>query len=120
MLQAIGWEDAGTTALLDELARWHAPAFAGIPDARRWLVNEVLPAADRVLFWVKDVRGRPVGHVGLSHLDPVGATITLTDVQYGVPVGAALVDRAIATLSGWAQHSLRLHVRGEERPRAAA
>jgi hypothetical protein len=120
LLQAIGWEDAGTVALLEELARWHGPGMS-TSAAQRWLSDEVLPAADRVLFWVKDVRGRAVGHVGLSQLDAVHASVTISDVLCGDPAGEQLVAAAVATLVGWVQKSLRLRARREgERPRAAA
>ena len=48
---------------------------------------DALPTPDRVLFWVKDVQGRAVGHVGLSHLDGVQAAVTITDVLCGRPGG---------------------------------
>jgi hypothetical protein len=121
LLQAVGWEDAGTIALLEDLARWHGPALPDGAAARRWLIGEVLPAPDRVLFWVKDVRGRAAGHVGLSRLDPATGSVTLSDVCRAGPDDEALVAAAVAALSGWAQRCLRLHLRrDEERPSAAA
>jgi hypothetical protein len=115
LLQAAGWEDAGTVGVLDRLARWHPPS-----SARGWLV-ERLQDADGVLFWIKDVRGQTVGHAGLSHLDPEAGTVALSDVHCGDLEGAALVEAAVRTLLGWVEHSLRVRalVQKQQLPTAA-
>jgi hypothetical protein len=113
VLQAAGWEDAGTPGLMETLARWHGPPFSASA-VRRWLIDEVLPAPDRMLFWVKDVRGGIVGHVGLSRIDPVQGTVAIRDVLCGIPAGAALLAVALETLIDWAQHSLGLRASREE------
>jgi hypothetical protein len=121
LLQAVGWEDAGALGLMEELARWHAPDFADRAAARRWLTDEVLPTPDCVLFWVKDVRGQAVGHVGLAQLDVVSGIVTISDVLCGNPAAEALVAAAVDALAGWAHDSLRLRVRQDgEQPRIAA
>jgi hypothetical protein len=119
LLQAVSWEDAGTAGLLEDLAGWHGPGFS-VAAARRWLTDEVLPTPDRVLFWVKDVRGEVVGHVGLSQLG-IDGTVTISDVLCGSPAGEALLAAAVGALVGWVQGSLRLRARREEeRPGVAA
>jgi hypothetical protein len=110
LLQAVGWEDAGTIALLEELSRWHGPDLPDSSAARRWLVDEVLPVGDRVLFWVKDVQGRAVGHVGLSCLDQGRPAVAIADVLCGDPAEIDLVSAGVAALVRWANHSLRLPV----------
>jgi hypothetical protein len=112
LLQAATWEDAAGAPLL-KLAAWH-----GRSEARQWLVEEVLQTPDRVLFWVKDLRGEMVGHVGLSALDAGTGTITLGDVTSG-PGGEALVAAGAEALAGWVSRSLRLRA-WREQERAAA
>jgi hypothetical protein len=110
MLQAAGWEDAGSAGLMDELSAWNRPAFPDRAAARRWLTDEVLPTPDRVLFWVRDVRGRAVGHVGLADLDSAGGTMKLTDVLCGVPGSETLVAAAVEAVVHWVHHALHLQV----------
>ena len=113
MLQAATWEDAGGAAA-DRLDSWH-----GRGTGRRWLVESVLNTPDRVLFWVKDVRGEMIGHVGLSGLDALSGTITVGDVICGVAGQEALMAAAVGCLVGWVGRSLRLRAR-REGGRAAA
>lgn len=74
LLQAAFWEDAGDAVLMGRLACWRrcSPALA-----RAWLVEEVLTARARALFWVKTGEGQIVGHVGLSPFDFAGGTVVL-------------------------------------------
>src|SRR5437660_3760809 len=109
-LQAVTWEDAGDPAALGRLARWHGPYAAAPAAARRWLVEQVLPAADRVLFWVKDVRGGFAGHAGLSRLDVAARTAALCDVVAAGPAADRLVAAAALALAGWARATLGLEV----------
>jgi hypothetical protein len=112
MLQAATWEDAGG-APVERLAAWR-----GDP-AREWLVESVLKTPGRVLFWVRDVGGELVGHVGLSGVDDRNGTITVGDVVCGVRGSEELVASAVGCLSEWVQRSLRLRVCREDQ-RAAA
>src|SRR5262245_33037310 len=112
LLQAATWEDAvGPPAA--KLEAWHGPAV------RKWLAEDVLKTPDRVLFWVKDVRGELVGHVGLRGIDDAAGTITVGDVVCGVAGHEALMAAAVGCLVGWVQRSLRLRAR-REGERAAA
>jgi hypothetical protein len=112
MLQAATWEDAGGPPV-EQLAAWHGSG------AREWLVESVLKTPDRVLFWVKDVRGELVGHVGLSGLNEQAGTITVGDVVCGVSGGEGLMVSAVGCLVEWVQRSLRLRACREDQ-RAAA
>jgi hypothetical protein len=112
MLQAATWEDAGGRPV-ERLAAWHGPG------AREWLVESVLKTPDRVLFWVKDVVGEVVGHVGLSDVNDRSGTITVVDVVCGVHGCEGLLVAAVACLTEWAQRSLQLRVCRDDQ-RAAA
>jgi hypothetical protein len=126
-LQAVSWEDAGDLAALEQLTGWHETAFARYPEAtpvsptsvRRWLVEQVLPAPDRVLFWVRDVRGERFGHAGLSRLDPRAGTAAISDVVAANVVAERLVNEALTALTAWARGTLGVEVLAMPSRRAA-
>lgn len=113
LLQAATWEDAGGKPV-ECLVAWHGSA------ARSWLVEDVLKGPGRVLFWVKDVRGELVGHVGLGDLDEANGTITIGDVVCGEAGHEGLMAAAVGCLVGWVHRSLRLRARREGERAAAA
>jgi hypothetical protein len=112
-LVAATWEDAGDRAAVERLGRWHQSAFAvfGVParvtavGARQWLVEQVLEAPERVLFWVRDASGRVVGHVGLARFDFTARTVALRDVVCGEPAGQALMGAAVGALRAWVREA---------------
>jgi hypothetical protein len=103
-LQAVCWEDAGDRGALELLRRWHLSAAS----PRRWLVEQVLEAPRRLLFWVRDGDGRAVGYVGLSCLDFTAGTAALGDVVCGEREAAPLLDEAVHALGEWTREALRL------------
>lgn len=113
-LQACTWEDAGNPHLLHLLAQWHDTAFRRFPQAptvtaqsvRAWLVELVLPPPDRLLWFIKDLTGQPVGHVGVSRLDPVAGTGQLTDLVAADSGAQRLVDLGVVALGEWTQQNL--------------
>jgi RimJ/RimL family protein N-acetyltransferase len=115
-LQAVTWEDAGDQQAMARLGQWHEAAFAvfavpvgvSFPNARKWLVEQVLEAPDRVLFWVRDIRGRPIGHAGLSRFNFQARTAQLRDVVCGESGQETLVAEAVETLLRWARESLHI------------
>jgi hypothetical protein len=120
-LQAVGWEEAGNSAAVEQLARWHLSAGATLPTTpstvRQWL-EQVLHAPDRVLFWVRDARGRAVGHIAILAHD--AATVTIGDVLCGEPAAARLLAAASGALAGWVSQELGLRVRCDRPRRSAA
>lgn len=119
ILQAVNWEDAGDHAALERMVRWHESAFAWIGESfpvtpasvRRWLLEQVLPAPDRLLFWVKDLRGSFVGHLGLTHLHFDTRSVCIGDLVAATPAAEVLVAQAMTTLAHWTEESLGLVVR---------
>jgi hypothetical protein len=118
-LLAVTWEDAGDPDALGRLARWHGPGPATPSAARRWLVEQVLSPADRVLFWVKDVRGDFAGRAGLGRLDFAARTAAVCDVASAGPGADGLVRAAALALAGWARTTLGLDVAEGIQARAA-
>lgn len=112
-LQAVTWEDAGELAALEQLTAWHETAFARFPEAipvapasvRRWLVEQVLPAHDRVLFWLRNARGERVGHAGLSRLDLDAGTCSITDIVSADIAADRLMNEALGTLRTWSRET---------------
>jgi hypothetical protein len=103
-LQAVSWEDAGDREALALLGRRHPSAAA----CRRWLVEQVLEAPRRLLFWVRDGEGRTVGSLGLSCLDFAAGTAALDDVLGGGPEPGPVLDDAVETLRAWTREALGL------------
>jgi hypothetical protein len=128
VLIGVTHEDAGNHQRLLDLGRWHESAFAWFPDpypvtpfsARRWLVEQILDVPDRLLFWVKDLRGRYAGHVGLSQVDFQAQEISISDVVVANPGHEPLVSQAIETLERWARENLQLQPRASTRTRLRA
>jgi hypothetical protein len=123
-LQAVSWEDAGDLGGMERLGSWHASAFAAFaaPAApsgvRQWLVEQVLEAPERVLFWIRDASGRPVGHVGLANFDFRRRTVSLRDVVCDPEGTGPLAASAVETLRAWVRETLRM--RAEDGQRFAA
>jgi hypothetical protein len=115
-LQAVVWEDAGDREAVNRLVGWHESAFAvfaaPVPvtrhGARQWLVEQVLEAPERLLFWIKDIRGQAVGHAGLARFDFAVRTVSLRDVVCGVPGSESLVAEAVEALRGWVREAFQM------------
>jgi RimJ/RimL family protein N-acetyltransferase len=115
-LSCVTWEDAGDRAALARLARWRASAFEFFParlprtrgGTRRWLVEEVLDAPERILFWVCDGAGAALGHLGLARFDFAQGTAEVDDVLRGTAGLPGLMGAAIDALAAWSFEALRL------------
>lgn len=99
------------------LARWREAAPEAFPSVSpvtlegtaRWLEKAVLGQADRVLFWVHDPEGRPVGHAGFYRYDPESNTIEIDNVVRGEKSGArGIMTLAVRALCGWAFENLQV------------
>lgn len=113
VLQAVTREDAGDPAAIARLARWPLPAWAGHSSPARggprgWLVNEVFSACDRLLFWVKDVRGEPVGCIGIEVVHLRAGPVLLHGPVAEPSAPPLLLSRASETLRQWVDEALML------------
>jgi hypothetical protein len=99
-LQAVTWEDAGDHSVLQRLTGWSRPETVPGDRAavRRWLVDEIMRPADRLLFWVQDTRGEPVGLLGL---DLNGGATFLSPTICGDPGKQGLIAAGEQTLDAW-------------------
>lgn len=128
-LQAATWEDAGDGEALERLGAWHESTFSWFPEpfpvtpasVRNWLVEQVLRPVDRVLFWIKDVRGNFAGHVGLTRIDHASGQATIGDIVSSQPSQDRLVHAGIEALAAWTQDMLgmRVNVASTRHSRAA-
>ncbi len=125
-LQAVTWEDAGDPLVIERLLAWQATAFSAfaVPlsrrEGRRWLVEQVLDSPDRLLFWVRNLTGEVVGHVGLGSFDFATRQVGIRDVVRGESAAELLVTQAVATLRDWARESFQFDAIDPGMNRAAA
>jgi hypothetical protein len=87
---------------------------------RRWLMEQVLEAPERLLFWVRDVAGRAVGHIGLSRFDFAGGTVAVRDVVCGVNGAETLLGEAVETMKLWVREAFGMHAVDAGQGRAVA
>jgi RimJ/RimL family protein N-acetyltransferase len=115
LLQAVGWRDAADAQAVDRLARWREQANPYFPaqfpvthaGTRRWLVEQLLGAPERVLFWVKGADGAALGHLGLFRFDFARRTVEIDNVVRGVMgVAPGVMGAAVAGLCAWASEAL--------------
>jgi len=119
----LGWLAPVTGAALTDnraisrLARWREAAADAYPavfpvtieGTRRWLENGVLNQPDRMLFWVIDDTGRPVGHAGFYRYDTASNSIEIDNVVRGVSGPArGIMTLAVRALCAWAFENLHV------------
>jgi hypothetical protein len=102
-IQALTWEDAGDAVVLETIRGWH-PTIS----VRQWLHGRVLPCPDWILFWIKDVGGQPVGHVGLSFFDLERGTVAITETFCMPETAPDLLTEAMRALADWVRESFGL------------
>jgi len=123
-LQVVTWEDAGDRMALERLARWQEIARGGVSEAfpirsgaiRQWVTEEILSREDRILCWIRDVCGEPVGHLGIQWLGEREKRAILTERLSDGSRFEWLVERGERTLGKWLRESLGLEL---ERPGGA-
>jgi RimJ/RimL family protein N-acetyltransferase len=102
---------------LARLTQWHRQNVAGGPSLAasavmgpvRWLTEQVLHAPDRLLFWVQDLAGNPIGHAGISGIDSAQKQVEIGYILRGVPgaIPGAMYG-ATQALIGWAFRAFRI------------
>ena len=97
------------------LARWREGAPEAFPSVTpvtlevtaRWLEKAVLGQPDRMLFWVLDANGTPVGHAGYYRFDAQSNTLEIDNVVRGEKGGArGIMTLAVRALCSWAFDNL--------------
>jgi RimJ/RimL family protein N-acetyltransferase len=109
-LEVVSWADAQRPEATALLARWREKANPFFPSqfpvtlegTHRWLVKGLLETADRILFWVKTVDARRVGHVGLFRFDFQGKSVEIDNIVRGEEgLAPGLMQAAITALLDW-------------------
>lgn len=99
------------------LARWREAAPEAFPSVAavtvegtaRWLEKAVLGQPDRMLFWVHDTDGKPVGHAGFFRFDPESNSIEIDNVVRGEKgCSRGIMTLAVRALCGWALDHLEV------------
>lgn len=93
------WRNRNPQAFLTELA-------ASDESTRRYAVEVVGRAADRILFFVEDDRGHSFGHAGLDHIDPSRSYAELDNVVRGEGGPRGGMRAAVEALCAWARREL--------------
>jgi perosamine synthetase len=71
-----------------------------IDGTRRWLKQGVIDNAARILFWVTDLRFRPMGHIGVIAIND-GEGFEVDNVLRGVDGIGGLMSSAMSTLEAY-------------------
>jgi RimJ/RimL family protein N-acetyltransferase len=110
-LSPVARADLMQMELLSLLRSWHRRSSAGGPSlapsavvgAERWLTEQVLEVPDHVLFWVRDLEGALIGHLGLAGLDAGQKQAEVGYILRGVPDALpGVMYGATQALIGWA------------------
>lgn len=88
------------------LAKWRAAAQDAFPvqfkvteeGTKRWLENAVLKTKDRMLFWVLDLNGKKIGHVGLFRFNYTEKFCELDNIMRGEQGSKGIIEAACAKL----------------------
>jgi RimJ/RimL family protein N-acetyltransferase len=116
-LIAFSRDDLNCGETMSLLIRWHRHNTAGGPSlaasavlgAKRWLLEQVLDSPDHLLFWVRGLDGRPIGHVGLSGVDAAQKQVEIGFALRGVrDVLPGVMYAATQALICWAFQSFPL------------
>ncbi|HEV3020999.1 MAG TPA: GNAT family N-acetyltransferase [Pirellulales bacterium] len=115
VLDPVTWPEADDEGVISLLAAWRTQANAFFPaqfpvtlaGTHRWLVKQLLEVPERVLFWVRALDGKRIGHLGLFRFDFDDRSVELDNVIRGVN-GAApgAMFTAVQTLARWSFESL--------------
>jgi perosamine synthetase len=88
---------------------WAFPSQFEITDdgTRRWLIDGVLGRPDRMLFFVVDPTGKPIGHLGFANALNDEFSMELDNVVRGaVGKHPGLMAAAVRALIAWAEETL--------------
>jgi RimJ/RimL family protein N-acetyltransferase len=109
-LMPVTWDDVDSRTSVALLADWRRAAAEAFPSqfpvtlegTQGWLREQVLAVPDRVLFWVADLDGNRVGHMGLFRFDADQGHIEIDNVVRGVAdVLTGVMQSSLAALLEW-------------------
>lgn len=113
-LSPIGLADLSTPGFVELLTRWraeHPEAFASrfhvtAEGTDRWLRKQVIGNPDRILFLVRDIDFRPVGHLGIVLHSETALSAEVDAVLRGEKAAQGTMPGALRTLEHWAETQL--------------
>lgn len=117
-LLPVTWDDADCREAVALLADWRAAAAEAFPSqfpvtllgTQGWLKQQVLEVPDRLLFWVTDLDGTRIGHVGLFRFDLGEGHIEIDNVVRGVPdVLPGVMQCSLRALLDWTFSKLAMN-----------
>jgi RimJ/RimL family protein N-acetyltransferase len=106
----VTWDDAESRDAVTLLADWRHAAADAFPSqfpvtlegTGGWLRQQVLEVPDRLLFWVCDLDGNRLGHLGVFRFHEAQRHIEVDNVVRGVPgVLPGVMQSALWALLDW-------------------
>lgn len=73
---------------------------------RTWYTKNVFERKDRILFWIEDLEGTVIGHLGLSSFDFVANTCEIDNVVRIKSMIPGVMSEAVSTLSRFCRKNL--------------
>jgi RimJ/RimL family protein N-acetyltransferase len=116
-LLPVTWADDSPESVA-VLAEWRKAASDAFPSqfpvtlagTRRWLVHQLLELSERLLFWVTDLGGRRIGHVGLFHFNFELNEVELDNIVRGAQNALpGVMEASIRALIDWTFETLGMH-----------
>ncbi|MDO8269849.1 MAG: GNAT family N-acetyltransferase [Candidatus Levybacteria bacterium] len=114
-LEAITTRDEKDNAVIKDLKVWREKNQQAFPSqfkvtlkgTRSWFKAQLIGKNDRILFFVKDLDGNRVGHVGLYRFDYKKHTCEIDNVIRGSKSSPGIMTMALTTLINWTKNELK-------------
>jgi len=106
----ITWRDLNNKEVIKKLKNWrneNQVAFPKIFNATEdgtlmWLEKSVLEREDRLLFFIDDVHGKTIGHIGVSSFDYKEETCEIDNIVRGdISLQSKVMEHAVSGLLLW-------------------
>lgn len=114
-LEAITTRDAKDKAIIRDLKVWREKNQQAFPSqfkvtlkgTRLWFQTQLMDKKDRILFFVKDLDGNRVGHIGLYRFDYKKHACEIDNVIRGSNSSPGIMTMALTTLINWTKNELK-------------
>lgn len=91
-------------------SQWYFPSQfkVTIPGTRIWAKKSLIDKEDRILFLIKDMQGKLIGHIGLYSFDFKNETCEIDNVVRGEKGTPGIMTSALNALINWTFENLRI------------
>lgn len=90
--------------------QWYFPSQfkVTIPGTRIWAKKGLIDKEDRILFLIKDMQGKLIGHIGLYSFDFKNKTCEIDNVVRGEKGSPGIMTPALNALINWTFENLKI------------